>query len=295
MGKDIAINGRGYRSTEFAEIPTPGSVRVITFGSSITFRGGFDAVTTYSAEAGRYLRAHDVDVEVLNLGVPAYSAALIFDSAEREAPRYQAAAVVIELGGSALYDRGDIAPVRETIAADRRLAISAFERYSFVATGLYPPTNLRATVERLVPWGPRRGPVGIRDTTYIESRIASLTALGREHGFDTYILLARPMRDFATDLDLQARERIAALAERTGAVIVDTYPLFAPGELADDYIVYPGDLHPNAKAHTRIGQELGRTLLLNTPRTESDRSHTMSLRLLRPWAHPTMPCVGAAI
>ena len=55
------------------------------------------------------------------------------------------------------------------------------------------------------------------------------------------------------DADRQLRDTARQSIEPTGAVVVDTYPLFGPGDLADDFIIFPGDLHPNARAHDRIG------------------------------------------
>ncbi|HEU4534584.1 MAG TPA: SGNH/GDSL hydrolase family protein, partial [Polyangiaceae bacterium] len=63
----------------------------------------------------------------------------------------------------------------------------------------------------------------------------------------------RIMSDFAKpDANAASRERFRRVCEEAGVEVIDVYPAFQPHEFSDEFIVFPGDLHPNARAHARF-------------------------------------------
>ncbi len=184
--------------------------------------------------------------------MPGYTPSNIFDLAERMTPIYRPDAVVVEIPPMQLRDGGSSSADSDVVEAEA-MPVSTVERYSFAATALYPPFGLRNAIRRVVEHGPSAAAI----TSYIESRVTELAALGRTNGFRLYVLAIRPMADFdRPDRDGPDRERIAAVCRAAGATFVDTYPLFQPGEFPDDFFIFPGDPHPNAVAHMRFAQAL---------------------------------------
>ena len=262
MGKPFRTSAQGFRTKAFQPQPEPGTVRVLVFGASIAMGAGVSEDETYTAVLGRRLTANlGHPVEALDLGVPAYSVPKTFYLAERMAQSLRPRVVVIELPPGALFARRDEA--EPEVGRRAPLPVSTIERYSFAASALYPPANLRERLARLparfTSSGRARGAdaVSTSSTPPLEHYLERLTNLGRVHGFAVVVLLVRPMAGFAEpNLEAPARQRLQTICREQGATLVDTFPLFHPGELADDFIIFPGDLHPDAAAHARFASAL---------------------------------------
>ena len=65
-----------------------------------------------------------------------------------------------------------------------------------------------------------------------------------------------------TEVKEEKGARIGAMADRTDATFVDSTLEFSPYEFADDFVVFPGDLHPNGQAHRRYTEALARKIVL---------------------------------
>lgn len=74
-GYDIRINNLGFRGDDYHWTPAPGVLRIITFGGSSTFNyHAKGEENTWPSRLSHYLEnALDMDVEVINLGLPGYA------------------------------------------------------------------------------------------------------------------------------------------------------------------------------------------------------------------------------
>jgi hypothetical protein len=226
----------------------------MVFGTSISLGAGVDEQDTYAAVLGRLLRSTlNEKVEIQNASLPAYPTGSRFNLAQKLTHRYRPDAVVMEIRGGSFYDAGVGADLSNIgLAGATPLPVSRVERYSFAATALYPPMSLRQRMAGLLQRNPRIA-AAPQSTGLLESRIKELAALGQTEGFRLHLLFLRPMHSFDSPaLDQQPREQLRAFAEELGIGVIDTYPLFDPGEFPDAYQVFPGDNHPNAPAHARF-------------------------------------------
>jgi hypothetical protein len=77
------------------------------------------------------------------------------------------------------------------------------------------------------------------------------TELGRAHGFKTALLALRPL-DFRAGTEAMMkrdREALGTLCKSRAVLFMDTYDAFPADGLPNEYIIYPGNSHPNATSH----------------------------------------------
>jgi hypothetical protein len=261
MGVDVDINSFGCRDRAWSQEPPVGSRRILVTGTSIAFGAGVNVDHTYSAVLGHELAATGETVEVLNCGRPGYTPAMSFRLAEELAKQLRPSVVVIELASGALMDDGDLSKV--TRAFGRGAAppppVSMLERSSFFLTGLYPPSGFRARLDTLIhrPHSPTQPP----STRFIESEIEHLASWTHAAGIEPVVFIPRGMSSFEKQSpDFALKRRLADFAAARGVKLVDPEAAFVAGEMPDDFIVFPGDTHPNARAHARFAVELARAL-----------------------------------
>ena len=262
MGQLLRVNSQGFRGPETLLQKAPGSLRLMSFGTSITMGAGVAESDTYTAKLGSLLQEkRSGPIEAINAGVGAYSMLQSFYLASITAPKFRPDVVIVEISPGGLYETGEPSGVQ--IGKSVPLPISTIERYSFAASALFPPANLRLKLQRFLPAPPKApaasSPVASSapTTLFIESQIRALTKQGQREGFSVIVFVVRPMSGFSLkDPELSARQQLAKAAKECGAYLVDSYSLFGRGELPDDFLVFPGDLHPNARAHARFAEAL---------------------------------------
>ena len=266
QGRELAINAQGFRGEDFRESRDAGTLRVLAFGSSITMGAGVDIADAYPGATARALTSKGLPAEAYDFGVPAYTTPQMLDLAMRAGPRYHPDAVILELTSNGLREGARARDAAIAAARSDSRDVSSVERFSFAATAIYPPADLRARLKQILIRSP--APQADDDVLpEVERRLGDLVALGRREGFAVYVVLIRPMIDFERDdLDRDMREALRGRIASTGAILVDTYPLFRAGDLADDFIIFPGDLHPNARAHARIAEALAEEIATRTKR-----------------------------
>lgn len=289
MGHDLRFNSLGCRGPELPatrpelpaarpELPTArpelpatrpdGHFLIVATGTSVTMGAGVSETEAFAPLAGARLSAETgIPVDVLNCGTPSYALPLVLRHAEYMARLVRPDAVLVEVHPSALNAPQDV----EAIAALLRRGPSAeavtsdIERLSFAATALYPPADLRKRVEGFLPWR-KASPAPASATRPqhlddLDAQMRALAHLGREQGFGVYAFFLRIMSDFAKpDANAASRERFRRVCEEAGVEIIDVYPAFRPHEFSDEFIVFPGDLHPNARAHARFADAVASAL-----------------------------------
>lgn len=260
MGRDLIVNSAGLRGPEL-DVSAAGVLRVASFGTSITWGAGVDHESAYPAEVARMLRARGIPAEGINAGVPAYSTSQIFTLAERFYRNYAPDVIVVEVHPSALSAPVEFDPRVRQLVTTRAQDPSFVERYSFAAAGLYPATGLRARLSGILPAARAHVVSGDASSAqYIASRIRQLVDLTSTSGTKVIVLFVPPMTSFGLESDGVERAKVAAAARASGALVVDGYPLFSRNEFPDRFIVFPGDLHPNGRAHARLASALATTI-----------------------------------
>lgn len=262
MGKPLRVNAEGYRQTLPAVI---GAESLMVFGTSISMGAGVREDETFAHVAGdRLTQQLGRPIQGVTFGVGGYSTAQSFTLAERkliEAP-HSLRTLVVELAPGGIGDTGELAG--QNVGRRTAPPISSLERYSFVLSGIYPPVNLRAKVDGI--WGHfvRKA----ADTTmvdspsadtrsFVERRVDDLVPLAHRNNVVLVVMVIRPMTHFDAPTAEQAgRDKLRVYCNERGVVYVDTYEAFSTLERPDDFIVFPGDLHPNARAHRRFADKL---------------------------------------
>jgi hypothetical protein len=268
MGKDVRVNAIGCRGPNIAASRTEGTRRIMVFGSSIAFGAGVDESQSYAAIAATTLRQQGQAVEIVNCGLPAAVPALSFARARNMAHDHGATDVVIELAPSNIIDGGSIESTRQAFGryARRELPISQLEKYSFALAGIYPAAYLRQRIGDAFERGQRMVamPTPATTTTFVQSEIQKLVDAGKREGYRVFVFLVKGPSSAEPDPVIeQARNQLQVFARTMDLIVADTWFLFAQGEFADNFIVFPGDLHPNAEAHKRFGASLAAALVQN--------------------------------
>jgi len=252
-GVHVSANSLGLRDREHALTPQPGTNRILTLGTSVTMGEAIAQDRTFAAVLEQLLTARGYSVEVLNFGVGAYSLGTAQALLEARGLQFHPDIVVQEmevrtLGETDESDQALRRSLEQTRATPPRS--SFFEINSFALTAIYPPVSLRKRLDDL--FAPRVEAARPSDGRYVERVFEKFARLGRDHQFRGVVFVPRPIQSFnVEDLQRAPRDRIRALAEGKGLVYVDSYDRFSSADVAEDLIVYPGDLHPNARAHAR--------------------------------------------
>lgn len=274
MGQRLRVNPEGFRGPALERARKPGVTRVIAIGSSLTMGGGVPEWDTYPAQLDRLLGD---GVEVFNFALPAYPMALRFRLVEYAIAEFQPDVIVLEVSDGAIYDDGDYRDILRVFGPNPvpEPPISRVERYSFAATALYPPTNFRATLESLSGrlldrWPGTLSAQAAPETTALPSTAYFAREVARLSGHkktELVLFLVRPMNQFENGkLHFDTRQTVRAVGAQNDSLVVDSYPLFRPGEFADDFIVFPGDNHPNGRALARFAEALAQAIAPLLPR-----------------------------
>lgn len=259
-GHAVHINRLGFRAPE-PSAKRAGTLRMLTYGSSIAVGISMPASSAYPVATATQLSSlFGKPVEGIDLGVLAYGLPQVARLAVATAADYQPDLVVLEVrGGAGLLDgaEGRVFGGRQP---------PALRRHSFAATGLAIVANrlqaIMARVEaRLHPAQAATAP--IPSPPALETLAQTLPALRAKVGdrCTIVIFVMRAMTGFDQDRLIPAQERgLREQAARVGALLVDSHPWFSASELPDDFVVSPGDPHPNLRAHTRIAERLAQAI-----------------------------------
>jgi hypothetical protein len=111
--RPFAANGAGIRADrEFTETPTPGTLRIATFGDSFTFGDEVGPDETWEAALERTLAERGIKAEVLNFGVSAYGIDQAYLRWRRDGRRFHAHVVLFGFQAeNVLRDRNVFRPL----------------------------------------------------------------------------------------------------------------------------------------------------------------------------------------
>lgn len=258
-GGKTTINQKGYRGPEIAPERPEGAARVMITGTSITFGMGVDDDDIYASVLEKNLTSKGTRAQVINLGVLGATSLKRLRLVEELLPVYKPEVVIIELHPGDLqlaFGEGN-ADIGQTSQKP-----SWVERNSFAAWGLYPPPNLRERLARFIPaFAPPKAPPAQGPTKKVGDAFFALAERGKAEGFSVVAFRVCGMHDFGapppeTAVWAETSQKLEAL----GGAAVDTHGLFHAGEMPDDFIIFPGDLHPNREAHRRFAGALTPTV-----------------------------------
>lgn len=258
-GTRFHVNQDGFRGPDYAR-EHPGVVRIMTYGSSIAVGASMTEEQAYPlAVAKDYTELTGRPAEGMNRAVIAAGLPQLLELAVESAASYSPDVVVVEVRAGTLIsgERGKV--------FNRGAPPPWLRSHSFAASGLLIVTeHLKALFSRVTNLLRRQSaaPV-IPEKPALETLQQGLTALRQRVGDHCLIvvLLLRPMADFDQDhLSPTEAKPLQEIAQRVGAMVVDTHALFTRDELPDELLVFPGDMHPNASVHARVAEQLAKAL-----------------------------------
>lgn len=264
--KPIVINSLGLRDVETTEAKSPGLLRVICLGDSVTFGQGVSAGDTYPKQLERLLLrgAAAERAEVLNFGVPSYNTTAEVGLLRERGLRFAPDVVVLQFTVS--NDAETLAlptPVGHAFFNTVKDRFRSLLLYDFLAWRYYAVAQ-RVTEGRQERVGTQvqklRRDFGETNAGWhlVRTALEEFRTLSRRHRFVPIVMIF-PVLD---DLDqyaygfAHARVRDAAGDE---VEVVDGLAAFA-GHGARRLWVSVHDGHPNPLAHTLMARALNDVL-----------------------------------
>lgn len=261
-GVRVTANSRGVREREVSGPPPPGVLRILTLGTSVTMGEGVAAEQTFTRVLARRLDRQGIAVDALNFGVGGYALGTSQALLEARGLDVRPAIVIQELAVSVLNEsERTIEALRTAFLATQANPprVSFFETHSFALQAIYPPISLRKRLDGLA--GPRQAAASPR-WDYLERSLDRFAQLAASRHFRGVIFVPRPLHSFGTPrLHRAERHRIRQLVEARGLVFVDSYGRFTAADRAEDFVIFPGELHPNARGHARHAEALAAALV----------------------------------
>jgi lysophospholipase L1-like esterase len=246
MGVDFATNSKGLRDREFTYASTPGKLRILMLGDSITVGWGVPVQDTFAKRIERMYADRGIDAEVINTGVGNYNTIQEVEFFLTEGRKYQPDIVVLN------FTFNDAEPV----PSDRPPSFLERTCYSCVfVLGRFDTLMRRFSARRdwrdyylaLYGSGETKG------WTDAKTYIARLAEFCRKNGIMLLIANLPELHDVRHYRLQRITALVQAAAEQNGVAFVDLLPYLKDRASADLWVT-PPDPHPNALAHGLIAQ-----------------------------------------
>lgn len=280
--KPVRINERGLRGGVVPFDRTPGRLRVLFLGDSITFGYGVTDDEVVTTRTSRLLAEAGRPNEVINAAVPAYNTAQEVEYYFKEGARYSADWVVLGVCWNDVNDKAGVRVGSQGWLLSEGERDPAHDDSFWESASGYAVRNLlkrsRALYGGLNRWRALRSGGGVdqhtalqqdvlvgRDTPRVEAgwrqveqSIARLSETAGAAGsrvlvvaFPMPILLARSFPNSSYP------RRLQDVAQRGGVPLVDLEPVYRARFHGHEslFIAYDGD-HPNAAGHELAAREI---------------------------------------
>jgi len=273
-GETWEINDTGFRDRPFEPAKEPGRYRILVLGDSFVLGVGVALEDRFSSRLEEQIGGR---VEVYNLGLAGLGLERLGRQMEVAGPRYDADLILVAVRASELHSKERVWDPRapQPRVGTRSSTFSFVRRYSFVLNIQRDPVRigLNRVVSYLPTFGDQPAEVAPSEDEVgaFERLIERCAAYTRRHGRPVVVAALRKM-EFRTDVGLRAtlarrvlrgdlvRESDHIGVERVtaafGVPYIDTYDYFDPDSRRGDYIIYPGDGHPNARGHDQYAKAI---------------------------------------
>jgi lysophospholipase L1-like esterase len=253
-------NRDGFRGPPVPVQKTAGTFRILGLGDSFTFGTGVRNEDTFLSGLQEKLNesVSGTDIEVLNLGAPAYNTVDEVNLLKYKGLKYQPDLVVIcfflnDTGGAgSAREFNRSAPVDEQPywrQASRFLDYVAFsiERQQAAIT---LEESYRKSVEDSAPgWIATQG------------AIKKANRLSKEHNFDLVLMIFPVLWSLSDNYPFQdVHETVASFARQQSIPVLDLLPDFA-GFDGPELWVHPNNQHPNEVAHEIAADSLANYIM----------------------------------
>lgn len=273
-GAPVAVNSFGYRERAFSTEKPPGVVRILVFGDSVAMGAGVEQdqqLTDFAETMLNESAPPGVTYQVLNLAVGGDMLERAGARLLRDTERFDGDVAILAFAayraGETVEDRVDWAEKFKSDQA-RANAESPIARYSFVRAIVprltiggfikrfthsrrvlrneAPPFTLPIVLENLSQFQRRTGtPVGVM----VLRKLEFAADAGIYQTITASVTAGDPQR-------LRDHDRVRDAASDAGVPFIDTRDAFPPDARKSEYIIYPGDGHPNAAGHLAYARAL---------------------------------------
>jgi hypothetical protein len=274
-GVHLATNSLGYRGGEFSA-SAPECVRAVVLGDSFTMAWGVPENRSYARVLESLLRRRRPGkcFDVFNLGFPSE---MIGPAGERLrvdgfpldpdfvvlgiSPRMVTAARTRRWGAA---ERDEVRPtfmgrIAEALLRGPREAPGSRptswirqHAFAFQKRPRFDAWEDALVARKIIP--PRHEPESELDEAAVRRDLLRLREVVRREpdGPEIPVVVAylRPVRSLNEDSSSGTPAALRRLVEEAGFVFVDTGPSFPPESEAIDYVLFPGENHPNARAQS---------------------------------------------
>jgi lysophospholipase L1-like esterase len=246
MGVDFTTNSKGLRDREFAYARTPGKLRILMLGDSMTVGWGVNVLDTFAKRIERMYADRGIDAEVINTGVGNYNTIQEVEFFLTEGRKYRPDIVVLN------FSFNDAEPV----PSDRPPSFLERTCYSCIfVLGRFDTLMRRFSAGRdwtdyyLALYGSGEAKGWMDAKTYI----ARLAEFCRTSGIMLLVANLPELHDVRHYRLQRITALVQAAAEQNGVAFVDLLPYLKDRASADLWVT-PPDPHPNALAHGLIAQ-----------------------------------------
>jgi lysophospholipase L1-like esterase len=249
MGVDVAINSRGLRDRELDVARTPGRLRILMLGDSLTVGWGVRMEDTFAKRLERmFAEVQGKEIEVINAGVGNYNTIQEVQYFLTKGFRYQPDIIVL----SHFVNDAEPVPVSHATSAAERMCFSC----NFIAGRI---DTLRRKLSGGKSWveyylglyeqGRSRGWLDAAD------HIRKLADYCRAHGIRLLVVSLPELHDVQNYRFQEITDLVQRAAEANGVEFADMLP-YLKDRASPDLWVSPPDPHPNALAHQLIAAGL---------------------------------------
>lgn len=257
-GVQVQANRLGLRDKDWSVQRQPGTIRIMSLGTSIAMGEGVLFNLTYTSRLGQQLQSDGLPVEMLNFGVGGYTLGAAQALLRARGLAYTPDIVIQELS---------VATLGETALAQTHLQAafvetmqhppmaSFFETNSFAVFAIYPPKSFRAKLSSLRSRAGATG-AGVPDG-FVPRTVEAFGRLAAERQFLGVVFVPHPISGFGpAPLHAAERASIRTMVEHAGLLYVDSYDQFTAADTVEALSIFPAELHPNAEANRRHADAL---------------------------------------
>jgi lysophospholipase L1-like esterase len=248
MGVDVHTNSKGQRDREFSYERTPGTLRIVMLGDSVTEGWGVSMEDTFSKRVERMFVDAGVKAEVINTGVGNYNTIMEVEGFLTEDYRFNPDIVVIN------YFINDAEPVPKyhQVTPMRRICYSCVfltGRIDILMRQLSQRGTWVDYYRDLYDDG--------RSTGWLAAKAAirRLSAYCRENGIKLLIAHLPELHDVQNYPFQSITDLVRLSAAENGVEFIDLLPNFKGTSSEKLWVTVP-DPHPNSLAHQLIAEGL---------------------------------------